>query len=325
MHFVFVVEQSRAMLEDTYDHDQDPETPKVTPWTAAHELMHELLPDWPGDTSCCAWPYFGLVTADSVATEAFPSAAACAGPEGPRVPIGYDREGAVLASLPSPAEADEELVGAAPMVAAYDAAVEHMVAEADKYVYGRIALVMHTPPNCAVGAQTPHEMFETLDENLRAHIQAALEDYDIGTHVIALGVEEGTSPVVSDGRPDGVDAVAYFDDLAAAGGYPQWQNEHDYISNSAEALEMAECLVCTSSCVVPLAPPPPDLDQVELRIDGKSYPRIENCSTEDGWLYLDVDLAELCGAACKAIRGDPKPGPPPNLGPKIEFIYGCPD
>lgn len=59
-------------------------------------------------------------------------------------------------------------------------------------------------------------------------------------------------------------------------------------------------------CVVPLDVEPGFPDWVKVFIDDMEVLRIEDCASENGWIYPDpmgpFDAIELCGAACEALH-----------------------
>lgn len=59
-------------------------------------------------------------------------------------------------------------------------------------------------------------------------------------------------------------------------------------------------------------------DFVEVEIGGMTMDRVEDCATEDGWVYQNpdgpYDSIELCGAACDAYV----------TAGLVDATYGCP-
>ena len=60
-----------------------------------------------------------------------------------------------------------------------------------------------------------------------------------------------------------------------------------------------------ASCTVILDPPPPFPDLVQVVMDDQDVPMVNDCETEDGWVFTNpngpYDTLELCGMWCDVV------------------------
>src|SRR5690606_9556167 len=134
----------------------------------------------------------------------------------------------------------------------------------------------------------------------------ALPIFDISDANTPITGQNGHPP---DGEPDGISPYDQLDALAAAGGKPlggftdfyQTQNELELQAAIQAIVEDAV------SCTLFLDPTPAFPDLVEVEMDGETVPRVDDCESEDGWVFSDPDgphgSLELCGSSCEQING----------------------
>jgi hypothetical protein len=328
---MIVVENSVHMVSRTFDHDGDGWTPEQTPWEVARAGVETLVDhcDLEGPGDC--YMQLGSARLSHEAAKSPPAEAACWEPGQVDVPIGDSTGAAILASLPSADSTPEELRGAVPLASGVELGVSQMLDDTNQP--NLIALFASTPANCADGAQDSHTRFETLDGSALAAVEQAYFEHQIGTVVFGVDVRPGESPNLDDGAPDGVDAHEYFNALALAGGGPRpgafeerryWDgSDPQEIEAGIEELVNVGVQSCVFDLTVPPNDPPAKGQELLVTVDGAAFPQVFDCSTEDGWVWVEDSLVlELCGVACDEFKWskDEAPGPQGI----VEIDYLCP-
>ncbi|MEZ4452294.1 MAG: hypothetical protein R3B09_22700 [Nannocystaceae bacterium] len=297
---LLVIDKSGSMVDSSWDHDGDPDTPSITRWrsvaaaiegfAATHEATLEL----------------GLVLFPGLDATSEPTLAACPVAASPAVAVGPMHAAMILDALPDADAGPETIAGATPGRAALEVAASHLAAEGEGLARA-IVLVTDGAANCDPDAVDDLSRFETYDPGIVDAAAAALSD-GIRTFVVGVDVAKGASPGIVDGEPDGVDLHEVLDAVAIAGGAAlddpaaKFLDAHDEaaILGSLEAIA-AELLPCAFVTIEPLAPP----CSVEVRIGESVYPGpAESCDGVDGWRYTAGGYAhlELCGQACAEYR-----------------------
>ena len=149
----------------------------------------------------------------------------------------------------------------------------------------------------------------------------AFSQNEIGTYVVGIDIRDETLGEDLDGAPDGINPSDELDDLAEAGGFPREGDGKKYYSTTSQVeLEeaLAEIVGQAFTCQVPLDSEPMHPDFVEIEIGGESFDRVDDCDSEDGWVWVNpdgpYDTIELCGAACDALA----------MSGSVHTIFGCP-
>jgi hypothetical protein len=299
VNVVFVLDKSGSMIaaeKGFWDHDGDDVTPRVTKWSSLQDSVASFLVRH--DRTFNA----GVSLFPSLAATSEYGANACRMSDELEVPISPMNSDAIVAAMPAKTAMD--LKGAAPMRLGLSNAVGGFL-DIDEDSPRHIILLTDGPANCVADAPDAKTLLETYDEALAGFV-AEVTSIGITTHVVGLGVSNQTSGEVQDGDPDDTNAFTRLNELAVLGGDPQ---SGDLAYHTADELELRAALDAIAAQVLPCTvtiDPVIDLwPFVELVIDTTEYGRpIDDCATEDGWLWLDEaeTQLQLCGAACEQFR-----------------------
>jgi hypothetical protein len=138
---------------------------------------------------------------------------------------------------------------------------------------------------------------------------------------VGIAIRQQDTPSQADGVPDAINPHERLDELAEQGGRPrEGEGSRYYATENQADLEAALQQIAGQqvSCVAPLDPQPEHPLFVELQVGAQTIDRVEDCATEDGWVFVNpdgpYDSIELCGTACDrlAAEGD------------LQAFYGCP-
>jgi hypothetical protein len=186
-------------------------------------------------------------------------------------------------------------------------------------------LVTDGAANCGDDADTRQcpgigcGLMEEYDARLAQVVGDALTQDGIPTFVVGIDIVDELVGVGDDGQTE-ANTFEELNLVAIAGGKPRDGDEKFFnANNEVELMEaLSEIAGQVTTCVVPLATASMHPDFVEISIAGVEIPRVEDCATEDGWVWVDpdgpYDAIELCGAACSqlAAAGD------------VDITFACP-
>jgi hypothetical protein len=314
---VLVVDKSGSMVREQWDADQDESTPEITRWKSLHTVVSFIVETFETEIN------FGAVLFPSLDAEAIYAPPACLMATDPEVPVAPMNAQAVLSMLPGANEGTSTIQGGTPAAQGVRVAVEHL-RTLDASVDRFIILVTDGAANCSAdyesceGSGCP--MFEEYDEDLATVVGSAFADDDIPTFVVGVDIAD---EIVGTSTSDGVPAVNTFEKLnevAQAGGRARAGDEAFFNSLNEADLQSAlqEIAGQVVSCTIPLDPQPTHPGFVEIEIDGNPVPRASDCTSEDGWVFVNpsgpYDAIELCNAACDMLADHGQ----------LDALYGCP-
>ncbi|MEX1362106.1 MAG: vWA domain-containing protein, partial [Nannocystaceae bacterium] len=189
-----------------------------------------------------------------------------------------------------------DLYGGTPVSAGLTVVLDHLAAIAD----GRpqaVVLVTDGAANCMAGT-SGSQVFTEYDDDLAPMVAQAYAD-GVPTYVVGVDIldEVGVYPQAN--------PYQRLDELAVAGGVPQLGGgEAFYNTTDEQTLFTAlDGIAAELSCTIELDQPAEFTDQITVRIDGQTVPRVDECGPDGvGWRYLQ-DAApytslELCAATC---------------------------
>jgi len=310
---LLVLDKSASMVNFTWDHDGDADTPEVTRWQSLHETVSTVT------TTFDASIEFGALLYPSLNATSDYSEAACLVESEPEVPVAPTNAAAILAGIP-PMDATAAIQGGTPSRLAIESAVAHLT-EFNPSQPRAILFVTDGEANCQEETADVTELFEVYDPGLLPVVADAFETNTIPTYVVGIAIRDEVLPTEVDGNPDGVNPSDELDDLAEAGGRPQAGGQTQYFATTNQAeLEaaLAEIVGEEFSCQIPLDPEPDYPEYVEVEVGDDTIDRVTDCATEDGWVFVNpdgpYDAVELCGAACDALAQQGT----------AHAIYGCP-
>ncbi|MBK6923478.1 MAG: VWA domain-containing protein [Deltaproteobacteria bacterium] len=319
---VLVLDKSGSMVSDNdvdgngemdgfWDHDADPMTPPISRWNSLYNVVEFVVDGF--DTQI---NFGGVLFPSQNATNQY-SANACKVATTPEIPVATTNAAAILAGIP-PATATTEIQGATPATAGIQTALDHL-ATLDPEVPKFLILVTDGAANCSADNPSPPDLLEVYDDNLPVLVGSAYTDLGVPTFVVGIDIVDALAGVGADGVPE-ANTFVELNAVAEAGGRPQPGNEKFF--NTVNELELMSALGeiagAVVSCVIPLEPPPDYPDYVEVQVGGVDIPRVDDCSTEDGWVFSNpdgpYDSLELCGSACDQLIA---------VG-TVDATYGCP-
>ena len=314
---MLVLDKSGSMVQNSWDADADPMTPDETRWLSLHNVVSFIVTTFDTEIN------FGANLFPSEAAIQSYSDLACLVDDTPEVPVMMMNAQGVLDGIP-PADADgSDIAGATPATAGIQAALDHLKT-LDPTVDRFMILVTDGAANCAAQYECPVgssscELFETYDTDLPAVVGSAFTDDSIPTFVVGIDIVDALQGEGVDGNPE----ANTFDELnivAEAGGRARDGTEKFY--NASNEIELQEALQEIAgqvvSCTIPLEPEPVHPNFVEIVVGGDVIPRVDDCETEDGWVFVNpegpYDSITLCGTACEALA---------EAG-ELDANYGCP-
>lgn len=311
-----VLDKSGSMVIETWDADQDDSTPDVTRWLSLHNVVSFILDSFDEKVN------FGAVLFPSEDALSQFSPEGCAMQSSPEVPVAPSNGAAILDAIPGATAGDNRIQGGTPAAEGVRVAREHLMT-LDPTIERFMILVTDGAANCSDDfpecSEPGCDLFEVYDEDLPAVVQEAFDVDGIPTFVVGIDILD---EVIGEGEFDGRPAVNTFEKLnevSEAGGRARDSDEKFFNAlNEADLQEALEQIAGqVFSCTVPLTPAPDHPRFVEIEIDGETVPKVEDCETEDGWVFVDeetFDTIRLCNVACSML----------GIDGKLDAIYKCP-
>lgn len=207
-------------------------------------------------------------------------------------PVALNNRDDIMASIPG---IDEKLEGKTPTGDGVQRALAHL---ANIATDRRQAMILVADGDVSESCGGPNDV---------ASVVGLLEDAAAqGVYTYVVGIGAGT----------GLDEE--LNQYAIAGGQPLPGDDKFYNAQDGDTLfEMMDTLVQgVLSCVVLLESESPYPDLTEVEIDGMSWPQVDDCASEDGWVYSNpYGEITLCGAACESLMP----------GGTVDITYQCPE
>jgi len=293
---MLVLDKSGSMFSNSWNHDNDGNTPDITRWHSLHNVVTFILSNFDASLAFGAQLY-----PSKFATETYNSGA-CTTLTDPEVPVAENNQAAIINGIPGAMETQQ--FGGTPASSGMTSALNHL-ASLDPEIPRAIILVSDGAANCTPNTNPP-PLFEMYDTGLHTIVGDAFVDDGIPTYVVGIDIQNVTSPVQQDGAPDGTNPYERLNELATDGGVPKAGNEKFY--NSVNEIELQDALneIATEvqSCIVPLGETPPEPDKVKIFVNDGEVPMVMDCENEDGWVYSQPDFTEvtLCGSYCEELK-----------------------
>lgn len=309
---MFVVDASGSMVNLTWNHDADGNTPNVTRWYSLHAVLEAALSE-----------YAPLLNAgvkrfpSSTATGTY-QATACDTSLTPEANMDVDNANGVMAVIPPQAATSAEVKGGTPTTKGIDAAVSHIL---DQGIANSRSIVLMTDgaANCNTLLPFPN-MLEDYDLTLAPTIEDAYLTHAITTHVLGIAIVDMLVGVGMDGFPHANPYVT-LNDAAVAGGAPLGGvTKFHSASTQAELATALETVLDPIACVVDLTRVPEgppmlaEVPDVGLEIDGAPIPHVLSCAAGNGWTWaVEGEQVRFCGTYCEDFKA--------NLGLGIDVDY----
>lgn len=295
---MLVLDKSGSMVSNSWDHDDDPNTPVVTRWHSLYDVVDFVVTTF--DTQI----NFGANLFPSTLATATLDDNACIVSNMPEIPVAPVNGANILGGIPGPNETN--INGGTPATAGFVVARDHLEALNPDNPRA-VVFIFDGAANCMDGTTWPQQ-FNLYDSNLPATVGAAWTDLDLPTYVVGIDIEDAVSPNVQNGSPSNINPYDELNIVAEAGGRPRPGPEKFYQTTNEIELQAAlqEIIDDTLSCTVPLNPEPAFPDLLEVLIEDMQVPQVADCENEDGWVYTNPagpwDSIELCGSWCAQLK-----------------------
>jgi hypothetical protein len=309
---MLVLDKSRSMVINTWDHDTDAGTEEVTRWASLHGTVDLVTIAFDGSIE------FGALLYPSLEATTEYNENACIVSETPEVPPAAMNHMAIMDALPA-ADADEEIQGGTPSATAVSVALAELLMVQED-IPRAILFITDGEANCRADAEVVTELFEDYDQSLHTVVEDAWTMDEVPTYVVGIAIRDEVLPEEVDGAPDGINPHEQLNLLAEQGGRPRDGDVRYYATDNQVELEaaLAEIVGQEFDCSVGLSPVPEHPQFVEIEVGGMDVAHVEDCATEDGWVFTNpdgpYDSIELCGAACDLLAAEGT----------LQAIYACP-
>lgn len=291
-HVMLLLDKSFSMVDNQWDHDNDPATDPVTRWNSLFNVVDVLTHDIEDSAD------LGMVLFPSTSLTDNGAATACTVDADPNAVVASANADAIVAALPGPD--DTELYGGTPAGAGVQLVLDHLATIDD----GRpqaVVFVTDGAANCMLGTGGS-EVFTQYDEDLSPLVEQAFVD-GIPTYVVGVDIVDamGEIPVAN--------PYERLSDLAVAGGVPREGGPDSFYNSTDEGQLLAALQAITAelSCTFELGTPADFTDQVTVNVGDEVVPRVEVCGEDGvGWRYLQEEAPytsiELCAASCETAH-----------------------
>ncbi len=309
---VLVLDKSGSMVANSWDGDDDPDTPEVSRWFSLFSVVDLIVGNFDASMN------LGMALYPSKKAQSVYNLNACLVEAVPDVPVAPQNGANVLMSMPPADALSPTIAGGTPARAGVIAAYEHLLG-IDNDLPKFVVLVTDGAANCSLEAEDDASRFEIYDDALTQTIAEAYSD-GITTFVVGIDIDDITSNSKQDGNPDATNTFERLNELAVAGGMPQEGAAAFYDSQNQIELQAALTAISEQvlSCDIVLDPEPDYPNYVEIFVDGTSYgnQQVSDCDSEDGWMYIDPEMTtiRLCGEACTAFQ----------MSGSLDAEYDCP-
>ena len=304
-NIMLVLDKSGSMVANPaglWDHDADPNTPKITRWNSLYQVVQLVVTDYNDSIN------FGANLFPSTAAVAKYDASACVVGANVEIPVAPKNKDAILNGIPM--AGDTTLKGGTPTAAGLTAALAHLKT-LDPQVPAAMLLVTDGAANCASGAQPP-PLFEMYDQNAHTIVKDAWNNDKIPTYVVGIDTKDVVSDNSQDGNPNATNTYAKLNELAIDGGKPK-DDPTEKFYNAVNQIQLKAALDIIAadalSCLIPLESQPGFPESTKVKIKGAEIPMVTDCASENGWVY-EMDMMglytgiRLCGTACEQLKAE---------------------
>lgn len=287
---MLVLDKSRSMFINYWDHDNNGGTPTITRWNSLHQVASDIVTNFDDKIN------FGSILFPSPAAQNVYGPAACITSDFPDVTCGPFNGPAILASIPAANVVNS--FGGTPSATGIQTAYDHLQT-LDPEIPAAMILVTDGAANCSQTAQTNFDLFEVYDASLPTLVAQANADgiktYVVGVDIANMVVNDGVG-----GDPNNINPSQKLNEVAQMGGTGSFFNSQDQAELEAALNDVVDSV---KTCIIPLAEEPVFPEFTKVLVNNQEWPMIMDCATEDGWLFTNpFDTIELCGAACDALK-----------------------
>jgi len=291
---MIVLDKSRSMFTNSWDHDNNPNTPQITRWNSLYQVVDNIV------TTFDAKINFGANLFPSVQAQNVYGPSACITSDFPEVTVGPANGPAILAAIPGPTVTNS--YGGTPSTLGIQTAYSHLQSLGPQNPRAMI-LVTDGAANCDQNAQTNHDLFEVYDAALPLLVGSAWTNDQIPTYVVGINI---LNQVLNDGiggDPNNINPHEKLTEVAMLGGTNVFYNSVDQGQLLAALNDVIDSV---QTCTIELDDPPFFPDFTKVFIQGVEWPKVDNCANQNGWVYTNpggpYDSIELCGTACDSLK-----------------------
>ena len=289
---MLVLDKSRSMFTNSWDHDNNANTPQITRWNSLYQVVDNIVTTFDGSIN------FGANLFPSVQAQNVYGGAACITSDFPEVTVGPGNGPAILATIPGPNVVNS--YGGTPATLGITTALDHLLT-LNPAIPRVMILVTDGAANCDQNAQNNTQLFEVYDANLPLVVGGAWTNNQIKTYVVGIDI---ANMIINDGvggDPNNINPTVKLNEVAQVGGTGSFYNSQDQAQLEAA---LQGVINSVQSCVIPLDEPPFFEEYTKVIVDGMEWPMVNNCANEDGWIYTNgnFDEIELCGDACDSLK-----------------------
>jgi hypothetical protein len=296
-NIMLVLDKSRSMISNEWDHDEDDLTPDVTRWYSLFQVVDFVVTTFNDQINFGA----NLFPSTAVPQNITDYSQACHTWPQPEIPVAPMNAAAILAGIPGPNDG-ADIWGATPATAGFVVARDHLLGLPGSNPRA-VVFIADGAANCMEG-QTGQNLLQVFDENLALVVGEAWTNDELPTYVVGIDIEQVVTS--HPGDPQNIIPWEEMNDVAEAGGKPLPGNEKFYQTTNQNELQAAlqQIIDDTLSCTVALNPAPGFPDLLEVYIDNMQVPEIADCDNEDGWMYTNANFDEivLCGTWCGELK-----------------------
>jgi hypothetical protein len=287
---MLVLDKSRSMFINFWDHDNNGGTPTITRWNSLHQVVNGIVNNFDDKIR------FGSILFPATNAQNVYGPAACTTSDFPDVTCGPLNGPAILASIPGANVVNS--YGATPAATGIQTAYDHLLSLDPQFPRAMI-LVTDGAANCSQSAQTNFDLFEVYDTALPALVSDAYDD-GIPTYVVGVDI---ANMVVNDGLgndPNNINPTQKLNEVAQMGGTGSFFNTQDQAELEAALNDVIESV---QTCIIPLEEEPVFPEFTKVLVGGMEWPMVDDCANQNGWVYSNpYDTIELCGTACDALK-----------------------
>jgi len=304
-NIMLVLDKSGSMVANPaglWDHDGDPNTPKITRWNSLFQVVQLVTTDYNDNINFGA----NLFPSTKALGEYKPTACLVEGDV--EIPVAPKNKDAILNGIPQ--AGDTSLKGGTPAAAGVTAALAHLKT-LDPQVPAAILLVTDGAANCGAGLQPP-PLFEAYDQTLHTIVKDAWTVDSIPTYVVGIDTKNVVSDNSQDGNPNATNTYEKLNELAVDGGKPK-DDPTEKFYNAVNQIELKAALDIIAadalSCLIPLESQPGFPEETKVIVGDADIPKVADCASENGWIY-EMDMMglytgiRLCGTACEALKAE---------------------
>jgi len=300
---VLVLDKSFSMIDNSWDHDNNPATADVTRWHSLYDSVDFIIQEFDDGLN------FGAVLFPAASVPDNEWQNACYVEIEPDAAVAPNNGETVMAALPD--RDTFEIFGGTPASQGVSTALNHL-RSLDPELPRAMILITDGAANCLAGT-TDGAVFDLYDTNLPALVASAYNEEEIPTYVVGIDIIDGIADFPQD------NPYERLNEVAIAGGFPQPGAEKFYNAQDEEELRAAISQISSQiGCIIPLDMAPEQPDLLTIFIDGEEIPWVDSCEGEElGWRYTHpmgpYDEIELCAEACEALH---------NVG-TLSATYNC--